>query len=121
MTWICKYIEETGGEKESIKAYAHKEVEGEESVEYVADFIIPEDFGEIGAVLVENEHHTEMFLETIVLHGLPHPTHSSQPLQIHCASWVHSKFDNPTKRVFFTNKVHYLYFQPFINYISIDK
>lgn len=91
---------ETGEEKETRQAYAHKGGRGEEeSVEYVADFQVPKEFGEIGAVLVENEHHQEMFLDAIVLHGFP-----QGPVHIHCASWLHSKFDNPTKRVFFTNK-----------------
>ncbi|KAK7262559.1 hypothetical protein RJT34_30133 [Clitoria ternatea] len=90
---------ETGVEKESIKAYAHKTGENGESVKYVANFAVPNDFGEIGAVLVENEHHMEMFLETIFLDGLPHGS-----IHFDCASWIHSKFDNPTKRVFFSNK-----------------
>lgn len=91
----------TGLEKETLKAYAHKAGNGEESVKYEAKFEVPNDFGEIGAVLVENEHHKEMFLETIHLDGFP-----EGPINFHCASWVHSKFDNPTNRVFFSNKVH---------------
>jgi lipoxygenase len=51
-------------------------------------------------VLVENEHHREMFLEDIVIDGFSHG-----PIYLTCRSWVHSKFDNPQKRVFFTNKV----------------
>lgn len=90
-------------EKETIKAYAHKAKRGEESVKYEADFEVPNDFGEIGAVLVENEHHKEMFLETIHLDGFPDA--EAAPIHFDCYSWVHSKFDNPTKRVFFTNKV----------------
>ncbi|CAL0329177.1 unnamed protein product [Lupinus luteus] len=92
---------ETGVEKERIKAYAHKAGEGEKSVKYETDFEIPIDFGEVGAVVVENEHHKEMFLETILLNGLP-----QGPIHFDCSSWVHSKFDSPTKRVFFTNKCY---------------
>lgn len=95
---------ETEGEKETIKAYAHKAGQGEESVKYEADFEVPNDFGEIGAVLVENEHHKEMFLETILLDGFP-----EGPIHFDCYSWVHSKFDSPTKRVFFTNNVRTIY------------
>ncbi|KAL5169275.1 Linoleate 13S-lipoxygenase 2-1, chloroplastic [Glycine soja] len=91
----------TGLEKETLKAYAHKAGNGEESVKYEAKFEVPNDFGEIGAVLVENEHHKEMFLETIHLDGFP-----EGPINFHCASWVHSKFDNPTKRVFFSDKCY---------------
>ncbi|XP_061361375.1 linoleate 13S-lipoxygenase 2-1, chloroplastic-like isoform X1 [Gastrolobium bilobum] len=92
---------EAGLEKETIKAYAHKAGRDNNSVKYETDFEVPNDFGEIGAILVENEHHKEMFLETILLDGFP-----EGPIHFHCASWVHSKFDNPTKRVFFTNKCY---------------
>ena len=44
----------TGLEKETLKAYAHKAGNGEESVKYEAKFEVPNDFGEVGAVLVEN-------------------------------------------------------------------
>lgn len=91
----------TGLEKETLKAYAHKTVQGKDSVNYVAKFEVPNDFGGIGAVLVENEHHKEMFLETILLDGFP-----EGPIHFDCASWVHSKFDNPTKRIFFSNKCY---------------
>ncbi|MED6211808.1 hypothetical protein PIB30_077059, partial [Stylosanthes scabra] len=91
-----------GIEKETIKGYVHKAGGDEKSsVKYETDFEVPNDFGEIGAVLVENEHHTEMFLETITLHGFP-----EGPIHFDCASWVHSKFDDPTKRIFFTNKCY---------------
>ncbi|KAL1361853.1 hypothetical protein HN51_010172 [Arachis hypogaea] len=92
---------EGGMEKETIKAYAHKAGGDEKSVMYESNFEVANDFGEIGAVLVENEHHTEMFLETITLHGFP-----EGPVHFDCASWVHSKFDNTTKRIFFTNKCY---------------
>jgi lipoxygenase len=69
-------------------------------VKYETDFEVPIDFGEVGAVLVENEHHSEMFVEDIEIDGLPRG-----PVKVTCRSWVHSKFDSPVKRVFFTNKV----------------
>ncbi|KAG7948007.1 hypothetical protein I3843_14G124100 [Carya illinoinensis] len=90
---------ETGLEKERVEAYAHKAGKGEEGVKYETEFEVPVDFGEVGAVLVENEHHREMFVETILIHGLP-----QGPINVTCCSWVHSKFDNPVKRIFFTNK-----------------
>nr|GLL43392.1 linoleate 13S-lipoxygenase 2-1, chloroplastic [Ipomoea trifida] len=49
--------------------------------------------------MVENEHHKEMFVKKIVIDGFPNGT-----VNIACDSWVHSKFDNPEKRIFFTNK-----------------
>ncbi|KAK2641327.1 hypothetical protein Ddye_023090 [Dipteronia dyeriana] len=90
----------TGLEKPTIKGYAHtskKLKEGE--VTYEAEFQVQAEFGEVGAILVENEHHKEMYVQDIVLDGF-----INGPLRIHCASWVHSKHDRKHKRVFFTNK-----------------
>ncbi|KAK6235651.1 PLAT/LH2 domain - like 10 [Theobroma cacao] len=89
----------TGLEKARIKGYAHRMSKDGQLVKYEAVFEIPVDFGELGAVLVENAHHKEMFLENIVLDGFP-----NGPVNVNCNSWVHSKYDNPRKRVFFTNK-----------------
>ena len=69
-------------------------------MKYECEFKVPQEFGEIGAVLVENEHQKEMFLKKISFHGYP-----NGPVNVTCNSWVASKFDNPQKRVFFTNKV----------------
>jgi hypothetical protein len=93
---------ETELEKPTIQAFAHRiggqVVEGD--IRYEADFEVPLNFGEVGAIFVENEHHKEMFLQDIVLDGLPHGA-----VNITCGSWVHSKYDNDRKRIFFTNKV----------------
>ena len=71
---------------------------------YESEFVIPGDFGETGAVLVQNEYRSEMFLKYIVLNGLP-----NGPIAFNCGSWVQSKFDDPEKRIFFSNKVsHHL-------------
>lgn len=96
-------FEDTGLEKCTVEAFAHKVGKGDDGVKYETSFEVPIDFGEVGAVLVENEHHREMFLEDIVIDGFPHG-----PVNVTCRSWVHSKFDNPVKRVFFTNKVSLL-------------
>ncbi|KAK4608274.1 hypothetical protein RGQ29_001901 [Quercus rubra] len=90
----------TGLEKDTIKGYAHW-TKGEENgvVKYESSFEVPVDFGEIGAVYVENEHHKEMYLQDIILDGF-----SNGPVHVNCNSWVHSKYDNPQKRVFFTNQ-----------------
>lgn len=71
-----------------------------EDVKYEAEFEVPMEFGELGAVFVENEHHREMYVDDIVIDGFP-----SGPVKVNCASWVHSKFEHLQKRVFFTNKV----------------
>lgn len=90
----------TGLEKETIKDHAHRLGRDDNGgVLYEAEFVVPADFGWVGAILVENEHRKEMFLKKIVVDGFP-----NGPLNVSCDSWVHSKFDNPRKRVFFTNK-----------------
>ncbi|KAJ0941421.1 putative linoleate 13S-lipoxygenase [Helianthus annuus] len=88
----------TGLAKDTIKHYAHRSTKLKET-KYEADFEVPTDFGEIGAILIENEHHKEMYIESIDLQGFPNGTITINP-----NSWVHSKFDNPEKRIFFTNK-----------------
>ncbi|XP_050219799.1 linoleate 13S-lipoxygenase 2-1, chloroplastic-like [Mercurialis annua] len=91
----------TGLEKGTVKSYAHVElgVPKAGEVKLKARFRVPEDFGEVGAVLVENEHFKELFIESILFEGFP-----EGPLAVSCNSWVHSKYDNPNKRIFFTNK-----------------
>ncbi|XP_010257421.1 PREDICTED: linoleate 13S-lipoxygenase 2-1, chloroplastic-like [Nelumbo nucifera] len=89
----------TGLEKMPIKGYAKRSSKEGENVKYQGEFKIPWSFGDVGAVLVENEHHKEIFLHNIVL-----TTVSGSPITIACNSWVHAKSDNPEKRIFFTNK-----------------
>jgi lipoxygenase len=69
-------------------------------VQYEATLEIPTNFGNVGAVLVENEHNKEIFLKNIVLDGFP-----DGPVHLNCQSWIQPNHDTPTKRVFFTNKV----------------
>ncbi|GMJ15549.1 ARABIODOPSIS THALIANA LIPOXYGENASE 2, lipoxygenase 2 [Hibiscus trionum] len=88
-----------GGGKKTIKGYARQVSKEKDDVNYEAKFEVPAGFGEVGAVLVENEHHREMYVQEIVLDGF-----HNGPVHVKCASWVHSKFDNAHKRVFFTNK-----------------
>jgi len=109
----------TGQEKPTLRSYAHRVADNDdEVVTYEADFDVPAGFGAVGAVLVTNEHHTEMFLEDIKLMT---PSSSDDdddaggggggaPLvAIRCRSWVQPKSggvggDAPGKRVFFANK-----------------
>lgn len=72
---------------------------------YVAKLEVPSNFGEIGAVIVENFNQKEMFIKEVDLDGL-----TSGSLTIPCNSWVQPKTVDPTQRVFFTNKV---VFNPF--------
>ena len=91
---------DTGLERETIKAYAHRVSHNSDEVKYESSFAVPASFKKVGAILLENEHHKEMYLNNIVLEGFP-----NGPLHFTCNSWVHSKYDNPHKRIFFTNKV----------------
>ncbi|KAF3452586.1 hypothetical protein FNV43_RR03019 [Rhamnella rubrinervis] len=84
---------------ETIKGFAQKKGREGEVIKYETTFKVGKDFGEVGAILVENEHRREMYLTDIVLHGFP-----NGPVNVVCNSWVHSKFQNPQKRVFFTTK-----------------
>ncbi|KAF3954615.1 hypothetical protein CMV_020059, partial [Castanea mollissima] len=61
----------TGLEKDTIKGYAHRTSQEEAEVKYESSFEVPIDFGPIGAVFVENEHHKEMYLQDIILNGFP--------------------------------------------------
>ncbi|TKY50041.1 Linoleate 13S-lipoxygenase 2-1 [Spatholobus suberectus] len=89
----------TNLERKTIKGNAHKTEEKENEVHYEATFELPADFGKVGAVLVENEHHNEMFLKSIVFDGF-----HDGPVHLTCESWVQPKHDNPVKRVFFIDK-----------------
>ncbi|XP_010913914.3 linoleate 13S-lipoxygenase 2-1, chloroplastic [Elaeis guineensis] len=92
----------TGIEKKTVADYAHKisqdEDEEKNEITYQGNFTLPVNFGDIGAIFVTNEHHKEMYLKDIVL------IIDDQTCTIDCQSWVHSKYDNPEKRIFFTSK-----------------
>ncbi|RDX61857.1 Linoleate 13S-lipoxygenase 2-1, chloroplastic, partial [Mucuna pruriens] len=91
----------TKQEKKSINGFARRTHQSAEEVKYEAEFEVPKSFGEIGAILVENEHHREMFIKEIVLDGF-----ELGPVNFSCNSWVHAKNDSPVKRVFFPNKLY---------------
>lgn len=97
---LCFFIKEIGIEKPSIRIFANRgrDVDGE--TQYEANFVFPEDFGDVGAILIENQHRKQMYVKNIVIDGFVHGK-----VEITCNSWVHSKYDNPDKRIFFTNKV----------------
>ncbi|XP_065866003.1 linoleate 13S-lipoxygenase 2-1, chloroplastic-like [Euphorbia lathyris] len=87
---------QTGMEKPKVTGYAHKKDEEGQEVTYEADLELPSGFGEVGAIYVENEHHSEMFIKSIQLVGII----STQKFV--CNSWVQSK--SKQKRLFFTAK-----------------
>ncbi|KAK2985670.1 hypothetical protein RJ640_026354 [Escallonia rubra] len=93
---------ETGSEKETIKGYARRAGQDEDdNVKYEFAFVLPSEFGDIGAVRVVNEIHIEMYFKNIkVLDS----SNGDVCLNMSCNSWVQSKFVSPEKRTFFTNK-----------------
>ncbi|KAL3647621.1 hypothetical protein CASFOL_008589 [Castilleja foliolosa] len=95
----AEFDSKSGQDKPTISSYAHRVGKDENETYFQTTFEIPEDFGEIGAVTIENEHHSEVFVKNIIFEGL-----SSGLSNVTCNSWIHSKYDNPEKRVFFTNK-----------------
>ncbi|XP_071719075.1 linoleate 13S-lipoxygenase 2-1, chloroplastic-like [Rutidosis leptorrhynchoides] len=68
---------------------------------YSAEFKkVPEDF-EVGAILLQNKHHEEIFVESVKIEDF-----STGPILVTCNSWVHSYKDkNYATRVFFVDKV----------------
>ncbi|KAK7306731.1 hypothetical protein VNO77_44687 [Canavalia gladiata] len=90
----------TNMERKTVKSNVHKAETKENEVEFEATFELPLDFGNVGAVLVENEDHKEVFLKNIVLYGFP-----NAPVHFTCDSWIQPKHQDSLKRVFFTNKL----------------
>jgi lipoxygenase len=99
LEFVAAELDKNGLEKETIKGYAQKIEREEDEVKYEFEFEVPSEFGEIGAVLVQNEYQNEIFLKQIQLDGFP-----NGPLIFSCDSWVQSKNDVPDPRIFFTNK-----------------
>ncbi|KAI3706368.1 hypothetical protein L6452_24054 [Arctium lappa] len=66
---VAADLDSSGKEKQTIKAHASSSGLNDDSnmYEYKCEFEIPEEFGEIGAVLVQNEHHKEAYVKNIVL------------------------------------------------------
>uniref|UniRef100_A0A6N2NA16 Lipoxygenase n=1 Tax=Salix viminalis TaxID=40686 RepID=A0A6N2NA16_SALVM len=70
-----------------------------ERVHYTAEFTVDSDFGVPGAITVSNKHQREFFLETITIDGF-----ACGPVHFPCNSWVQSRKDHPSERIFFSNK-----------------
>ncbi|KAJ0477028.1 Lipoxygenase 2 [Helianthus annuus] len=95
---VSNDLDSWGKEKKTVKSYASCDGLDDESKSYKYEFEIevPEEFGDIGAILVENIRHKEAYIKDIVLDG--------GKVIFPCESWIHSKHDNPDKRIFFTDK-----------------
>ncbi|XP_054793631.1 linoleate 13S-lipoxygenase 2-1, chloroplastic-like isoform X1 [Prosopis cineraria] len=90
----------SNADKTTIKGEARRTGKTEKEISlYDASFEVPRDFGEVGAVLVRNDHSKEMFLHDILLDGFP-----QGPLRFTCDSWIQPSL----LRVFFSNHKSYL-------------
>ncbi|KAG7559730.1 PLAT/LH2 domain superfamily [Arabidopsis thaliana x Arabidopsis arenosa] len=65
---------------------------------YECEFEMPEDFGPVGAIKVQNQYHRQLFLQGMELE-LP-----GGSVTFTCESWVAPKNVDPTKRIFFSNQ-----------------
>ncbi|CAL1409500.1 unnamed protein product [Linum trigynum] len=90
---------ETGLEKPVIESRMKRTSKKNGEVKYEVEIEVPDDFGEVGAVIVENEHGNERLLIDIVLDGFV-----NGPVNVVCDSWVHPKSKDSKNRVFFTTK-----------------
>ncbi|KAL1209796.1 Lipoxygenase 2 [Cardamine amara subsp. amara] len=88
----------TGMEKDPVEDYAQRVWFEEPDEKYECEFEMPEDFGVVGAIRVQNQHHREMFIKEMELE-LP-----SGSVTFTCESWVTPKSIDPSKRIFFSNK-----------------
>ncbi|KAJ9555751.1 hypothetical protein OSB04_010365 [Centaurea solstitialis] len=87
---------DSNGNQKTVEAGARYSIlESRTTYIYKCDFKVPNDFGDIGAVLVKNNLSKGVFFKIIVL---------DNNITFTCDSWVHSSYDNPDKRIFFTDK-----------------
>ena len=85
-------------EEDPVEDYAQRVWFESRNEKYECVFDMPEDFGTVGAIRVQNQHHREMFIREMKLE-LP-----SGSVTFTCNSWVTPKSIDPTKRIFFSNK-----------------
>ncbi|XP_060967000.1 lipoxygenase 2, chloroplastic [Cannabis sativa] len=94
------------GKQRKMKCFPESKKGGKEDkvMNYEAKVDIPKDFGDVGAVIIENDFEREIYMKTISLHY-----HSSDDkfVNFSCESWVQSKRDVPRDqqlRLFFSDK-----------------
>ncbi|XP_065876600.1 lipoxygenase 6, chloroplastic [Euphorbia lathyris] len=83
----------------SVRGWLPKPSSHAHLVEYAADFTVPYDFGNPGAVLITNPHGKEFYLVEIVIHGF-----DGSPFFFPANTWIHSQKDNPESRIIFRNQ-----------------
>ncbi|XP_062083943.1 lipoxygenase 2, chloroplastic-like [Humulus lupulus] len=98
---------ETGKQRKK-KCFPESKTAGKKDkvMNYEAKVDVPLDFGEVGAVVIENDFEREIYVKTI---SLKYDDHSSDDKSVNfsCESWVQSKRDVPHDqqlRLFFSDK-----------------
>lgn len=89
--------------KSSVRGWLPKPSNLSHIVEFAANFTVPVDFGNPGAILVTNLHGKEFYLLEIVIHGF-----DGGPFFFPANTWIHSRKDNPESRIIFKNQVRKL-------------
>lgn len=69
--------------------------------QYEANFGVPSDFGNPGAILITNLHGKEFYLLEIVVHGF-----DGGPVFFPANTWIHSRKDNAESRIIFKNQAY---------------
>ncbi|KAF2301936.1 hypothetical protein GH714_030556 [Hevea brasiliensis] len=87
--------------KSSVRGWLPKPSNHVHIVEHAADFTLPCDFGNPGAVLITNLHGKKFYLVEIVIHGL-----GGGSFFFSANAWIHSQKDNPESRIIFRNQAY---------------
>ncbi|KDP26771.1 hypothetical protein JCGZ_17929 [Jatropha curcas] len=87
--------------KSTVRGWLPKPSNHAHIIEYAADFTVPYDFGNPGAVLITNLHGKEFYLVEIVIHGF-----DGSPFFFSANTWIHSQKDNPESRIIFRNQAY---------------
>lgn len=61
-----------------------------------------ESYGIPGALIIKNQHHSQIYFKTVTLEDVP----DHGPVHFVCESWVYPAHRYKYDRVFFTNKVY---------------
>ncbi|XP_010514856.1 PREDICTED: lipoxygenase 2, chloroplastic isoform X1 [Camelina sativa] len=87
----------TGTEKDPVEDYAQRIWCEAPDEKYECEFEMPEDFGTIGAIRVQNQYHRELFLKKMEI-KLPDGS-----VTFTCDSWIAPKSEDPAMRIFFSS------------------
>ncbi|XP_044489221.1 lipoxygenase 6, chloroplastic [Mangifera indica] len=85
----------------SVRGWLPKPASDFNIVEYGADFSVPSDFGNPGAVLITNLHSKEFYLLEVIVRGF-----DGGPIFFPANTWIHSRNDNPESRIIFRNQAY---------------